>query len=154
MTSQFDVRLATADDYAACEEILRALPEWFGIEAATAQYVADIQRMPTLVACDRGSVTGFLTLNPHNQSTVEIHVMAVYPEAHRQGVGQLLLEQAEEWSRERGFQLLEVKTLGPSTESVHYDRTRSFYEATGFLPLEERDDIWPGNSCLILVKCL
>jgi hypothetical protein len=57
--------------------------------------------------------------------------------------------------REQGARLLEVKTRGPSGHSVEYARTRAFYEAVGFLPLEERTDIWgPENPCLISVKPL
>ena len=34
-------------------------------------------------------------------------------------------------------------------------RTRAFYESVGFMPLEERNDIWgAGNPCLISVKPL
>jgi hypothetical protein len=34
-------------------------------------------------------------------------------------------------------------------------RTRAFYVALGFVPLEERTDIWgPGTPCLIFVKPL
>ena len=50
--------------------------------------------------------------------------------------------------------LLQVKTLGPTRPSEHYDRTRAFYAALGFQPLEEIHDLWPGNPCLIMVKPL
>lgn len=33
-----------------CEKILRALPDWFGIEQAILDYVSDTERMLTLVA--------------------------------------------------------------------------------------------------------
>jgi hypothetical protein len=47
-----------------------------------------------------------------------------------------------------------VKTLGASRESEHYARTRRFYEARGFVPLEEFPNLWPGNPALQLVKRL
>jgi hypothetical protein len=54
-----------------------------------------------------------------------------------------------------GVKLLQVKTFGPSGESVEYDRTRAFYEAIGFIPLEELRAVWgPENPCLILVMPL
>ena len=55
-----------------------------------------------------------------------------------------------------GVRLLQVKTLGPSGASEEYALdARAFYEAIGFLPLEERTDIWgPANPCLIMVKPL
>jgi hypothetical protein len=57
--------------------------------------------------------------------------------------------------RERGVKLLQVKTFGPSGDSVEYERTRAFYVSMGFIPLEERTDIWDENNpCLISVKPL
>jgi hypothetical protein len=53
-----------------------------------------------------------------------------------------------------GRQLLEVKTLGPSYPSEHYERTRRFYERRGFVSLEELHGLWPNNPCLIMVKFL
>jgi hypothetical protein len=35
-----------------------------------------------------------------------------------------------------------------------YARTREFYTALGFRPLEELPDLWPDNPCLIMVKSL
>jgi hypothetical protein len=36
-----------------------------------------------------------------------------------------------------------------------YDRTRRFYEAVGFLPLEETTAFWgPDNPTLVMVKVL
>jgi len=53
---------------------------------------------------------------------------------------------------ERLLRLLQVKTLGPSPPDAGYERTRRFYLGTGFLPVEEFADRWPGNPCLLMVK--
>jgi hypothetical protein len=46
-----------------------------------------------------------------------------------------------------------VKTLGPSRPDVGYDKTRAFYLAYGFRPLEEFPLLWdPANPALQLVK--
>jgi hypothetical protein len=42
-----------------CEPILRSLPEWFGIEEATAQYIEDVEKLPPLLAWIDGKVVGF-----------------------------------------------------------------------------------------------
>ena len=47
-----------------------------------------------------------------------------------------------------------MKTLGPSHLDPGYERTRCFYEAQGFVPLEELHDLWDENPCLLLVKRL
>ena len=74
--------------------------------------------------------------------------MGVVPEAHRRGIGTALLAAAEESLRQRGVEYLQVKTLGPSHEDEGYARTRRFYEARGFVTLEEFPNLWPGNPAL------
>jgi len=39
---------------AACAAVLRALPDWFGIEASIVQYVEDVDDLPTFVAEENG----------------------------------------------------------------------------------------------------
>ncbi len=150
----FDIHLATGDDVDACEAILRQLPDWFGIEESIAAYVEDMQAMELLVARAGDEIAGFLALNEHNESTTEIHVMAVARRFHRRGIGRKLIEAAAVIAVERGKRLLEVKTLGPSHPDPNYAGTRRFYAALGFLPVEEIHGLWPGNPCLIMVKVL
>ena len=53
------------------------------------------------------------------------------------------------------MEFLQVKTLGPSRPDEGYERTREFYAAMGFTPLEEIHGLWdPGNPCLIMIKHL
>jgi N-acetylglutamate synthase-like GNAT family acetyltransferase len=140
-----------------CAPILRALPAWFGIEEATAQYIRDIEKMPTLLAVLQatGDVVGFLTLNYHTAYAAEIHVMGVLPSMHRRGVGRALVARAEEVLRGEGIEYLQVKTLSPRRESEEYARTREFYLAMGFRPLQEFPELWgPENPCLQMIKRL
>jgi GNAT superfamily N-acetyltransferase len=101
-----------------------------------------------------GAVVGVLLTERHFPVTAEIHLLLVEPGSHRRGVGRALLAAAEADLRADGVRLLEVKTLGPSYPSEPYARTRRFYAATGFLPVEELHGLWPGNPCLVLVKPL
>jgi ribosomal protein S18 acetylase RimI-like enzyme len=138
-----------------CEPILRALPQWFGIEEATEQYVKEIEAHPTLLARAGEDVVGFLTLVDHNAYSAEIQVMGVLPEAQRKGVGAALMRAAEDHLRQRGFEYLQVKTLSPRHPDKNYARTRAFYLAMGFRPLEERPELWGiQNPCLQMVKAL
>jgi GNAT superfamily N-acetyltransferase len=140
---------------AACEPVLRGLPDWFGIEAAIVQYAAEIEALPTFLASTAEGVIGFLSLKQHNPYAAEILVMGVKEAAHRQGVGKALVVEAEKWLREQGEEYVQVKTLGPSHSDPGYARTRAFYLALGFRPLEELNQIWDEhNPCLILVKRL
>jgi GNAT superfamily N-acetyltransferase len=136
-----------------CAEIFRALPDWFGIENAIQCYQQEFDHLPTFLAESDGQVTGFLSLKLHNLFSAEVYVMGVRPEAQHGGIGQALLQAAETYARSQGIEYLQVKTLGPSRSDNSYARTRKFYLAEGFRPLEEFKTIWDEqNPCLILVK--
>ena len=67
-----------------CENILRALPDWFGIEESLVQYVKDADVMPTMVAKDDSdNVLGFITIKRHFPDSAEIHCMGILPQYHR-----------------------------------------------------------------------
>jgi ribosomal protein S18 acetylase RimI-like enzyme len=138
----------------ACAPILRALPEWFGIEEATLHYIHEIDSQDTFLAIDgEYHVLGFLSLKIHNPFTAEVYVMGVLPDAHGQGIGSALVQAAIAHLRSQGIEYLQVKTLGPSRENKEYAGTRAFYQSVGFRPLEEFPQIWDAdNPCLILVQ--
>ena len=139
----------------AVADLLRGLPEWFGIEQSVRGYVDAARTLPTVAAVLDGDVAGVCLVRRHTAVAAEIELLAVRRDLHRSGVGRQLVERVEADARADGVKLLEVKTFGPSGVSPEYERTRAFYEAMGFLALEERTDIWgPGNPCLISVKPL
>jgi N-acetylglutamate synthase-like GNAT family acetyltransferase len=136
-----------------CVPLLRMLPDWFGIEAAILDYEREIEHLPTFLAKADGQVLGFLSLKQHNRFSAEIHVMAVRPDVQRGGIGRTLVEAAEVHARGLDIEYMQVKTLGPSRPDEGYARTRAFYEALGFRPLEEFKKIWDENNpCLVMVK--
>ena len=138
-----------------CEAILRSLPEWFGMEPAIQQYVRDVQMLPTFTARGDGRTIGFLTIKRHSRASAEVSVMAVAREHRGRGAGRRLLAAAEAWLAEQGVRFLQVKTLGPSRSDEHYAQTHRFYEAAGFVPLEEFPLLWDKNNpCLLMVKCV
>jgi coenzyme F420-0:L-glutamate ligase/coenzyme F420-1:gamma-L-glutamate ligase len=132
------------------ETVLRALPEWFGIEEATRTYIDDVAALTTFAA---GGGAAFLSLKQHGPRAAEIHVMGVHPDRHRDGLGRQLVRAAEAWCAENGIEYLQVKTVADTNPSEHYARTRLFYEAVGFVPLEVFPDLWDvRNPALLLVK--
>jgi coenzyme F420-0:L-glutamate ligase/coenzyme F420-1:gamma-L-glutamate ligase len=132
------------------EAVLRDLSEWFGIEESTGTYIAEAATLPTLAV---EPDAGFLCLKQHTPQAVELYVMGVRREQHRRGIGRALVAEAERWCRARRIRYLQVKTLGPSRPSPAYDATRAFYEALGFVALEELHGLWSDdNPTLILVK--
>jgi len=148
------VRLLALDEKSGCEAILRALPDWFGLEDSLVEYVADIEAMDSFGALRDGELLGFVTVRRHFENAAEVHVMGVRAEYHRQGIGRALLDCAETWLRDRGVRWVQLKTLGPSHADEGYARTRAFYRALGYEPLEESESRWPGNPCLQMVKRL
>lgn len=133
-----------------CEVVLRDLADWFGIEEATTAYIRDVAELPTFAVGE----DAFIALKTHNPRAAEVYVMGVRRERHGQGLGSALLGAGEAYLRGRGVEYLQVKTLGPSYPDAGYERTRGFYEARGFVPLEELHDLWEQNPCLLLVKRL
>jgi ribosomal protein S18 acetylase RimI-like enzyme len=97
---------------------------------------------------------GVLLASRHFPRAAEIYLMAVDPAVHRRGAGRALVVALEADLIADGVEFLQVKTLGPTYPDAGYERTRRFYTALGFQPLEEIPDLWPGNPCLIMIKCL
>jgi len=138
---------------ALCRSILDQLPEWFGIPESNADYARLADEGPAWLAVDNGEVVGLMLLKPHFTTAVEVYLLAVVPARHRSGVGRTLIAAAEAWAKARGARYLTVKTRGPSLPYEPYERTRAFYEAIGFIPLEEFTEIWgPENPALLMVK--
>jgi coenzyme F420-0:L-glutamate ligase / coenzyme F420-1:gamma-L-glutamate ligase len=132
------------------EAVLRDLPEWFGIEDSTRKYIEDAAALPTLAV---EPDLGFACLEQHTPRAAEVHVMGVRRQQQRRGIGRALVAAAERWCRARGIRYLQVKTLGPSRPDPGYGATRAFYEAVGFVALEELHGLWShDNPTLILVK--
>jgi ribosomal protein S18 acetylase RimI-like enzyme len=136
-------------------EVLRSLPEWFGIEKAVNDYIMGVRGKPFYAAYDdTGNTVGFICIESHNEFTAEIYLMGILPESHRMGYGGSLVRHAARILAEDGYGVMMVKTLGMSRESAEYEGTRLFYRACGFMPLQELTGIWDENPCLIMVKNL
>lgn len=149
------------DQGAVGERILGALPHWFGIEESNREYVHAAATLPTFVAREPGAppgpegALGFVTVRRHFAESAELIVLGVLPDRHRHGVGRAMLTAVEAWLRADGVRYVQVKTLGPSRSDEGYRRTRAFYTAMGYAPLEETTALWgPEQPALIMIKCL
>jgi ribosomal protein S18 acetylase RimI-like enzyme len=154
-SESFALRRLETRDVPACERILRALPDWFGIEESNRAYVESLRRLAGAVAESDGEIVGFVALEEHDPKSLEIHVMGVDPGRHRRGIGRELVRWSRDFAAAHGAHWLHVKTRGPATPDPDYDKTRRFYLAQGFEPLFESLTLWgPENSALILVMRL
>jgi GNAT superfamily N-acetyltransferase len=95
------------------------------------------------------------TIVRHSEYSAEVYVMGVRPEDHRKGIGRAMLQHAEDSLAREGVEFLQVKTLSPRHPDDGYKRTRAFYLAYGFRPLEEFPTLWsPDQPALQLVKAV
>ena len=141
---------------AICREMLEALPEWFGIPASVDAYVAAADRLP-MFACfePAGDVVGFVSVKTHTPAAAEVYVLGVKRAWHRRGIGRALIQAAAQFAHCRGAWFLTVKTLSPSNPDPNYAATRRFYEAMGFVPIEEFPMLWNSdNPCLLMLRPL
>lgn len=135
-------------------EILESLPEWFGIPEAREEYIAESAGQTFFAAEKDENAVGFLCLKQTGPKTVELAVMGVRREAHRQGIGTALAEAAREEARRQGNTLMQVKTVAMG-HYVEYDATNRFYQSLGFQELEIFPTLWgEKNPCQIYVMPL
>jgi len=140
---------------AICDQILATIPDWFGIPEANADYVAEAERNPTVVAEVGAATVGLVTIVRHSPSAAEVHLMAVARSHHRQGIGSAMLLATEDHLRSDGVRFLQVKTLADTDPDPNYAETRAFYRAKGFVDLEVFPTLWdPSNPALQMIKSL
>lgn len=95
------------------------------LPAATRSDLDAVAHLPTFAVDD----LGVLSLEQHVPSAAEIRLIGVVAEVHRQGIGRALVRGAESWCAANSVEFLHV-----TADS----RTRGFYEAVGFVPLDAR----------------
>ena len=136
-------------------EILEALPEWFGLPEARENYIKNsADQLFFTFRAESGEELGFLTLAPTGKDTVELAVMGVKKEHHREGIGRALFLAAKTAAREAGFSFLQVKTVRMGVYP-EYDATNRFYLALGFKEFEMMPELsGEENPCQIYVMSL
>lgn len=132
-------------------DILNRLPKWFGIPESTAEYAAVSRTLPFFAFERGGAWAGFAALKETSPYTVELYVMGVLEEYHREGIGRQLFDALYACAREAGYSFLQVKTVQKGRYD-EYDRTNLFYQRMGFKELECFPTLWAENSpCQIYV---
>jgi GNAT superfamily N-acetyltransferase len=96
----------------ACADIIKTLPEWFGIPESNERYIREAASKDVFaVYDDRQRPIGMIALCYHFQTTAEIWWMGVKPEYHRRSIGKRLFEAAKSRAKENGCRTLAVMTL-------------------------------------------
>lgn len=136
-----------------CNNILRALPDWFGIETSIIEYTKEVQNLIFFVAYLKNVPIGFIALKEHNKYTSEIYVMGILEPYHRLGIGKQLIEYCQSYCCKNKSLYLTVKTVDEARQNLYYNKTRNFYYSMGFRPLEVFALFWDAsNPCLLMAK--
>ena len=135
-------------------EILEALPDWFGVIESREAYIRESGAQPFFVAFMDNRAAGLLCLKETGRATVELAVMGVKQEYHRQGVGRALFSAAKQYAVQAGYAFMQVKTVKMGLYE-DYDRTNLFYQSLGFQEFEVFPTLWDENKpCQIYVMAL
>lgn len=139
---------------AIARSILESLREWFEVDESREGYIKDSADWIFLADKEDDKYAGFLCLKETGKSTVELAVMGVLKEYHRNGIGRALFEEAKKTATEAGYEFLQVKTVQMGMYE-DYDITNRFYLACGFKEFEVINEIWGDeNPCQIYVMSL
>ena len=134
--------------------VLEALTEWFEVEESREQYIADSADEIFFASKGEDGYNGFLCLKETGKDTVELAVMGVLKEHHREGAGRELVEKAREAAKAAGYSFMQVKTVQMGRYE-EYDRTNLFYISCGFKELEVIPLYWDeANPCQIYIMAL
>lgn len=139
---------------AIARKVLEALHDWFEVDESREKYISDCANWIFLAAKEDDQYVGFLCLKETGDATVELAVMGVLKEYHRQGLGRKLFEAAKKIASEKGYSFMQVKTVQMGVYE-DYDITNRFYKSCGFKELEVIKEIWgEENPCQIYIMSL
>ncbi len=156
MEYEMEIRRVTDDGerQRAARWILEALPDWFGIPEAREEYISESRAKIFFCAYRQEQPIGFLYLKETGKATVELAVMGVLKEYHRQGIGKELFRQAKAAALALGYSFMQVKTVQMGRYE-DYDRTNLFYLSLGFQEFEVFPTLWDEcNPCQVYVMAL
>lgn len=91
--------------------------------------------MTFLANIESGKARGFIVLKETSPYTVEVYVMGVLKEFHRNKIGHDLFKACYDYAKEQGYLYIQVKTV---KEGIYdeYNRTIKFYKSLGFKEFE------------------
>lgn len=136
---------------AVVAEVLKDLPEWFGMPESTQAYSEGAKDLQVWAAYQEGDLLGFVSLSYSSEDCAEIDCLGVKKAHQGRGIGSQLLATLESEACKK-VDYLQVKTVAEGSNK-DYDRTNIFYRSLGFKKLEIFPQLWgPQNPCQILIK--
>ena len=136
---------------AVVAEVLKDLPEWFGIPESTQAYIEGAKDLQVWAAYQESDLAGFVSLSYSSEDCAEIDCLGVKKAYQGRGIGSQLLATLESEAN-KNVDFLQVKTVAEESNK-DYDRTNVFYRSLGFKKLEIFPQLWGSqNPCQILIK--
>lgn len=136
-----------------CSDILRDLPEWFGIEESTKEYIDNVIKYPFIAYYVDDEAVGFYSLRKENENTLDMYVLGIKKSYHNLGIGRKLQEYVFEYAVDNNYKYCMVLTLSKSHSDKNYGQTRAFYHKMGFVDIFESNKIWDEhNPTQIMIK--
>jgi [ribosomal protein S18]-alanine N-acetyltransferase len=103
----------------------------------------------TWVAEVEGEIAGFVVLGEEPQHVGHLITLDVIVALRRAGVGTVLMDAAEAWSRRRGLRLIYLETADTNRPA------QIFYTARGYVKVEEVENYYaPGQTAWVMVRWL
>jgi len=122
-------------------------------EVRVALEMVDCRGYLLFVIEEDGAVRGYACIDrtPLTVSTWHLYWICVHPGAQRRGVGTSLQQYIEDFIRSQAGERVVLETSG----RPDYERTRRFYERSGYEPAGRiRDYYKPGDDCVLYLKVL
>ncbi len=135
-------------------KILENLRAWFELDESREQYIRDCSDWMFFAVKENDDYAGFLCLKETGRQTVELAVMGILREYHRNGLGRALFNEAQKTAAKEGYSFMQVKTVKMGVYE-DYDVTNCFYLSLGFAEFEVIEELWgKENPCQIYVMSL
>ena len=129
---EITLRPATAADAAAISELSEQLgyPLSQEIVRDRMAHLATLREHVIIVAELESRVCGWVHAHVHRSLVIgergEIYGLVVSRDVRRRGIGRLLMEEAERWLRDRGLELIVLRS------NVQRSESHAFYPAIGY----------------------
>lgn len=138
-----------------CADVLQDLPEWFGIEESTKQYIDEVVKHSFMALYESDEAIGFYSLREENKDVLDMYVLGIKKRCHGKGLGTILQNHVNEYAKNLGYSYVMVLTLSDKHSDKGYKMTRDFYHKNGFIDIYESDKIWDKNNpTQIMIKKL
>lgn len=135
--------------------ILNDLPEWFGLDDSTKEYIENVKKHPMFAAFEDNQAVGFYSVRKENKDVLDMYVLGVLKKYKNKGVGTLLQNYVDNYALEEGYKYLMVLTLAKKANNKEYLQTRDFYLKMNYIDFYQDDNIFDvNNPCQIMMKIL